>query len=41
MIGVKAVDFNPDAVICNQRGNPINYIWMGESEMPGDEYIGK
>jgi hypothetical protein len=41
MIGVKPVDFNPDSVICNPRGNPINYVWMGESEMPGDEYIGK
>jgi len=43
MIGVKPVDFNPqdDGVICNPRGNPINYVWMGESEMPGDEYIGK
>jgi hypothetical protein len=41
IIGVKPVDFNPDGVICNPRGNPINYVWMGESEMPGDEYIGK
>jgi hypothetical protein len=43
MIGVKPVDFNPeeDGVICNPRGNPINYVWMGESDMPGDEYIGK
>ncbi|MGB6531917.1 MAG: hypothetical protein WBF33_27745, partial [Candidatus Nitrosopolaris sp.] len=39
MIGVKPADFNPedDGVICNPRGNPINYVWMGESEMPGDE----
>jgi hypothetical protein len=43
MIGVKPVDFNPedDGVICNLRGNPINYVWMGESDMPGDEYIDK
>jgi hypothetical protein len=41
MIGVKPVDFNPDGVICNPRGNPITYVWMGETEMPGDEYIGK
>ena len=37
MIGVKPVDFNLDGVICNPRGNPINYVWMGETEM----YIGK
>ena len=41
MIGVKPVDFNLDGVICNPQGNPINYVWMGETEMPGDEYIGK
>ena len=43
MIGVKPADFNPqaDGVVCNPRGNPINYVWMGESEMPGDENIGK
>jgi len=41
MIGLKPVDFNPDGVRCNPRGNPINYVWMGETEMPGDEYIGK
>jgi hypothetical protein len=41
MIGEKTVDFNPDGAICNPRGNPINYVWMGESEMPGDQYIGK
>ncbi|MGA9149753.1 MAG: hypothetical protein WBZ36_04170 [Candidatus Nitrosopolaris sp.] len=34
MIGVKPVDFNPDGVICNPRDNPINYVWMGETEMP-------
>ena len=32
MIGVKAVDFNPSAVICNPRGNHINYVWMGETD---------
>ncbi|MGA9154241.1 MAG: hypothetical protein WBZ36_26975, partial [Candidatus Nitrosopolaris sp.] len=37
----KPADFNPDGMICNARGNPINYVWMGESEMPGDEYMGK
>jgi hypothetical protein len=41
MIGVKSIDFNQDGVTCNPRGNPINYVWMGETETPGDEYIGK
>ena len=41
MIGVKPVDFNPDGVICNPRGNPVNYVWMGETEMPGEGYMGK
>jgi hypothetical protein len=43
MIRIKPVDFNPeiDGVVRNPRANPINYVWMGESEMPGEEYIGK
>jgi len=29
MIGVKPAEFNPqaDGVVCNPRGNPINYVW--------------
>jgi len=42
MIGVKPVDFNPDGVICNPRGNHINYVWMEEPEMPREmSIIGK
>lgn len=36
MEGVKSADFYPkNEVICNPRNNPIDYVLMEESSIPG------